>query len=62
MRDDEEGPKRAIRFEPAVLDGWGVQELRDYIAALEAEIARARAAIAARESHRSAAEAFFRPL
>ena len=38
----------------------GVEELQAYIAGLEAEIARARAAIAAKQSHRGAAEALFR--
>ena len=42
------------------LSSLGVAELRDYIAGLEAEIERARAAIAAKEAQRSAAEAFFR--
>jgi uncharacterized small protein (DUF1192 family) len=41
-------------------DGWDVGQLRDYIAELQAEIARAEAGIAAREDHRAAAEAFFR--
>lgn len=61
MNDEEERrPRRPERFTPAALDGWGVEELRDYIAALRAEIARAEAAIAARESQRSAADALFR--
>ena len=52
---------RAERFvPPPSLDGWGVQELRDYIAALRAEILRAEAGIARQESHRSAADALFR--
>ena len=37
-----------------------MQELRDYIASLQAEIARAEAAIAARGQQRSAADALFR--
>lgn len=37
-----------------------VTDLEEYIATLEAEIARAREAIAAKQSHRSAAEAFFK--
>jgi len=45
---------------PAVLDSWGVTELRGYIARLQAEIARAEAAIAAREAHRGAVDALFR--
>jgi uncharacterized small protein (DUF1192 family) len=63
MLQDEDGvdrPRPAIRFAPAALDGWGVQELRAYIETLRAEIARAEAAAAARETHRSAADALFR--
>ncbi len=48
------------RFVPAALDRWDVVELRTYVAALREEIVRAEAAIAARESHRSAADALFR--
>ena len=53
-------PGQANRFAPAVLDSWGVAELRAYIATLQAEIARAEATIAKRESHRGAADALFR--
>lgn len=49
-----------VRFEPAVMDGWDVEDLRSYISALQAEIARAEAAIASRERQRSAADALFR--
>ena len=38
----------------------GVAELNAYIEALEAEIARARAAIAAKQSARAGAESFFK--
>jgi uncharacterized small protein (DUF1192 family) len=61
MAEEEERPRRAARFTPMPLDGWDVADLRDYIEALRAEIARAEAGIAARESQRHAAEAFFRP-
>lgn len=59
MNIDDLEPRKA---KPALKDlsSLGVAELRDYIAALEAEIARARAAIAAKEAQKSAAEAFFR--
>ena len=36
-----------------------VNELRDYIASLEAEIARAEQAIAKKEAHKSGVEALF---
>jgi uncharacterized small protein (DUF1192 family) len=60
MAEEEERPRRAARFTPMPLDGWDVADLRDYIEALRAEIVRAEAGIAARESQRHAAEAFFR--
>lgn len=43
------------------LDVMGLEQLNDYIAGLEAEIARARDAIARKTTARSAAEAFFKP-
>ena len=42
------------------LEPMSVGELNDYIASLEAEIGRARAAIAAKRDYRSGAEAVFR--
>ena len=39
----------------------GVEELEDYIAELEAEIARARAVIDKKQSHKGAAESLFKP-
>jgi len=41
------------------LDLFGVEELEERIAALEAEIARARAQIAKKQSGRAAADALF---
>ncbi|SMH51947.1 DUF1192 family protein [Azospirillum agricola] len=51
---------RAAKPAPKDLSVLGVAELNDYIAGLEAEIARARAAIAAKQAQKNAAEAFFR--
>ncbi len=58
--DEEAAPRRPARLEPLVLDMMGVVELRGYITALQAEIARVEAEIARKENHRSAADAFFR--
>ena len=58
--DQDEVPRRRQVLEKPRFDGWDVGQLRDYIAELQAEIARAEAGIAAREDHRAAAEAFFR--
>lgn len=60
MFPDDERPKPPAGFRPAALEGWSEEALRDYVAALQAEIARAEAAIAARAQQRRAAEAFFR--
>ncbi len=59
-RDDENEPRRRQVLEKPKFDGWDVSQLQDYIAELKNEIARAEAAIGARNDHRSAAEAFFR--
>lgn len=42
------------------LEVLGVEELEEYIAGLEAEIARARTAIEGKTSHRSVADSFFK--
>jgi len=57
--DEEESPRRPIE-QPGDLDRWSVEELEAYIARLEAEIERARAAIEAKQSVRGAAEALFK--
>jgi uncharacterized small protein (DUF1192 family) len=42
------------------LETLSVEELTRYIAELEAEIGRVKAAIAAKQDHRSSAETFFK--
>ncbi len=56
--DDLEPRKPAVK--PKDLDGMAITELQDYIGALEAEIARARAKIAAKEAHRTGAASLFK--
>ena len=56
-QDLEPGKKAAP---PRDLEIMGVEELRDYIAGLRAEIARAEAAIAAKVNVKLGAEALFR--
>ncbi|MBY6265929.1 DUF1192 family protein [Azospirillum sp. 412522] len=51
---------RKAKPAPKDLTVMGVAELEAYIATLEAEVGRARAAIAAKQAQKSAAEAFFR--
>lgn len=48
------------RPKPKDLDVMSIEALQEYIATLEAEIDRARAAIAAKQDHRSAADTFFK--
>jgi uncharacterized small protein (DUF1192 family) len=59
IEDDLPRPKPA-RLTKQLLDPFGVAELNEYIGELEAEIARVRAEIARKQTHRSAADAFFK--
>jgi uncharacterized small protein (DUF1192 family) len=61
MAEDEETSIRKRRWlEPLLLDSLGVEELHAYIEALKGEIGRAEAEINRKQSHRNAADAFFR--
>jgi uncharacterized small protein (DUF1192 family) len=60
MQDDDELPRPRRRLTPLPLDLLGVEELQAYIEELRGEIARTEAEIARKQSHRSAADAFFR--
>jgi uncharacterized small protein (DUF1192 family) len=57
---EEEDKPVPRRVPPILLDPLGVGELRQYIAELQAEIARAEAVIAAKQDHRSVANSFFK--
>jgi uncharacterized small protein (DUF1192 family) len=58
----EEDPPliRRRRLEPLMLDSLGIEELRLYIEELKTEIVRVEADIGRKNSHRSAADAFFK--
>jgi uncharacterized small protein (DUF1192 family) len=56
--EDLEPQKKAKK--PTDLSSWSIEELTDYIAALEAEIGRAQETIAARKKHMSGAESLFK--
>jgi uncharacterized small protein (DUF1192 family) len=61
MAHDEDTPiRKRNRLEKLVLDTLGIDELRDYIGELRDEITRVEADIARKQSHRGAAEAFFK--
>jgi len=58
---DEDLPKKArALLVPPALDMLGIEELQDYIAVLNNEIARVQAIIAAKDAHKAAAAAFFK--
>ena len=58
--DLEDLEPRKQPAKPRDLTTLSVEELEDYIARMEAEIARVRAAIAAKRTQRSAADSFFK--
>ena len=60
MFDEEDLPRPKRRLAPLVLDTLGVDELREYIAELRAEIERVEGDIAKKQGHRSQAESFFK--
>ncbi len=53
--EPRKGPKK-----PRDLDGFSIEELGDYIAAMEAEIARARAMIGRKRGDQRSAESIFK--
>ncbi len=48
------------KLAPTNLEVMGIEEIEEYIAGLEAEIARARGAIDAKQGHRGAADSLFK--
>jgi uncharacterized small protein (DUF1192 family) len=58
--DEQDLEPRTKRQKPKDLDVMSVDALKEYIAGLEAEIERARTAIAAKTSHKATAESFFK--
>ena len=61
IEDEDEAPKRPpTRLAPLRLDPLGVEELAAYREELVAEIARVDAEVGRKQSHKSAADAFFR--
>ena len=60
MNPDDLEPPKPKTVEPADLEILSVEALEEYIAEREAEIERARAAIAKKQSARGHAETFFK--
>ncbi len=60
MAHDEDDLPRHPSAKPPDLATWSVEDLDAYIRRMEAEIARARAAIQAKQEERAAAEALFK--
>ena len=58
--EEDAPPPRRRRLDPLLLDSLGIDELRLYIGELKAEITRVEADIDRKQSHRSAADAFFK--
>ena len=58
--EDEDLQPRTVKPKPKDLEPLSIEALENYIAELEAEIARVRVVIDAKRSHRSGAEALFR--
>lgn len=58
--DEEDLLPRSKKPEPRNLEVLSIEALGQYIAELEAEIARVQAEIEAKQAHRSGAEAAFR--
>ena len=56
--EDLEPRKKAVK--PVDLDAMGVEELNDYLAGLEAEVARVKAKIESKKSYLDGAKSFFK--
>jgi uncharacterized small protein (DUF1192 family) len=59
-REEDEPLTKRRWLEPLLLDSLGIEELRSYIDELNTEIVRVEADIGRKNSHRSAADAFFK--
>ena len=59
INPDDLDPPRPVA-KPVDMQGLSIQDLKDYIRSLEAEIDRAEAMIAQKESHKSGAASLFK--
>jgi uncharacterized small protein (DUF1192 family) len=53
-------PRNAKKAKPLNLDDMNIEDLREYVSVLKAEIARVEEKIKAKQSHASAAASFFK--
>jgi uncharacterized small protein (DUF1192 family) len=53
-------PRNARKAKPLNLDDMNIEDLREYVSVLKAEIARVEDKIKAKQSHASAAASFFK--
>ena len=60
MSMDEDLAPKKLSFEPRNMEPLSIEELGEYIGELEAEIARAEAAIASKTAQRGAADSIFK--
>jgi uncharacterized small protein (DUF1192 family) len=57
---DDLDPRNARKAKPLNLDDMNLEDLREYVSVLKAEIARVEDKIKAKQSHASAAASFFK--
>jgi uncharacterized small protein (DUF1192 family) len=57
---DDLDPRNAKKAKPLNLDDMNIEDLREYVSVLKAEIARVEDKIKAKQSHASAVASFFK--
>ena len=57
---DDLDPRNVKKAKPLNLDDMNIEDLREYIDVLKAEIVRVEAKVKAKQSHASAAASFFK--
>jgi len=57
---DDLDPRNARKAKPLNLDDLNIEDLKEYVAVLKAEIERVEAKMKSKQSHASAASAFFK--
>ncbi len=57
---DDLDPRNARKAKPLNLDDMNIEDLREYVAVLKAEIERVEVKMKAKQSHASAAASFFK--